>query len=134
VVINEEGTVSSVYILIVQFRVDVKSCFCQLKPLLLPDSRTIFELLIANIYSISAARGEFVIRFFFPPIHETRHRGPHCIRLGHSVSCSLARSKAIIFSLGVTDPNYKLIPCQVISLPSKFDTDVNFLKSPIRII
>jgi len=51
--------------IIVLFRVILKSCFCQLKPSLRPDSRTIFQLLIANIYSISAARGEFVIHFFF---------------------------------------------------------------------
>jgi hypothetical protein len=75
--------------------------------------------------------------YFFFPIHETRHplhRGPHCIQLGYSVGCSLARSKAIILSLGVTDQNYKLILCQVTSLSLKFDTEFDFSNSSIRII
>ena len=79
-------------------------------------------------YLLNFRRQRGICHSLFSPIHEPRQRGPHSIRLGQSVSCILARSKVIIFSLGVTDPNYKLILCQVMSLSSKFDTEVDFFK------
>jgi hypothetical protein len=38
--------------------------FSQLKDFLRPDSRRIFQLVTANIYSVSSSNGEIYVRFF----------------------------------------------------------------------
>jgi hypothetical protein len=50
-----------------QFGIVLGRQFSQLKAFLRPDSRSIFQLVIANIYSVSATSGEFVVQFFYFP-------------------------------------------------------------------
>jgi hypothetical protein len=99
---KEHKVVSLCPIFMAQFGIILGRRFSQLKDFLRPDSRRIFQLVTANIYSVSSVSGEFYVRFFSLAIKLVVVDST-LFHKGESISCTLTKSKSIIFGLDAVD-------------------------------